>query len=181
MIRTAAALLATAAPLGACSSSDDDSDVATADGASTTVDAGTVDEAVTVDDASADDGESTSAEVGTGVLRIDGTEYDGFVGDCEISREAGAEDVGDLSNSGLEVIVAIDNVESQPAEELNFVMIDETSFRVLNAPGTIESISETGARTTSGSSDVVTAVFAGPLDDGRAVEAEVVCSLQNAF
>lgn len=171
----------TAALVGACSSSDDDADEATADGASTTVvDAGTTD-AVTVDEVSADDGESASVEVGTGVLRIDGTEYDGFVGDCDISRDFGGEDVGDLSEPGLEVIVAIDNVESQPAEELNFVMINEESFKVFNAPGTIESISESGTRTTSGSSDVVTVVFAGPLDDGRAVEAEVVCSLQNAF
>lgn len=87
----------------------------------------------------------------------------------------------DLSEPGLEVIVAIDNVESQPTEELNFVMIHDESSKVFNAPGTIEGISESGTRTTSGSSDVVTVVFTGPLDDGRAAEAEVACSLQNAF
>jgi len=57
----------------ACSSSDDDSGEATADGSSTTVvDAGTAD-AVTVDEVSADDGESTAVEVGTGVVRVDGS------------------------------------------------------------------------------------------------------------
>ena len=111
-----------------------------------------------------------------------GVENGGFVGDCEIARNSGGDDVGDLSSSdGLSVIVAVDNVESQPTEELNFVMLNDENFRVVNVPGTVESITESGSRTSSGSRDYVTIVFAGTLEDGRAVEAELLCELQNKF
>lgn len=134
-----------------------------------------------VDDAPTDAGGPTSDDVGSGSVRIDGVEFGGFEGDCQINRNSGREVVGDLSTSGLTVVVGVDNIDSQPAEELNFVMINEESFEVLNAPGGIESISESGSRTSSGSVDFATVVFAGTLDDGRAVEGEFVCALQNAF
>lgn len=168
--RTAVAVLATASLIGACSSSDGDADDAAVE--------------ESTDDGETADGGGGAApdDVGSGVVRIDGVENGGFVGDCEMTRNFGADDVGDLSSSeGLSVIVAVDNVESQPAEELNFVMINDENFRVVNVPGTVESITESGARTSSGSRDYVTIVFAGTLEDGRAVEAELLCELQNKF
>ncbi len=123
--------------------------------------------------------------VGNGLLRIDGVEYPGFSGECEILRGSGSEDVGDLSVEGKQVIVAIDNVDPDAvdnANDLNFIMTNETSFRVRNTDrGTIESISEIGSRTSDGSRDYVTVLFAGALEDGSSVEAEVFCVIQNKF
>ncbi len=121
--------------------------------------------------------------VGNGLLRIDGVEYPGFSGDCEIG--SGSEDVGDLSTESGPIIVAIDNVDPDAvdnANDLNFIMTTASAFRVRNTDrGTIESITEIGSRTSDGSRDYVTVLFAGPLEDGTSVEAEVFCVLQNKF
>ncbi len=182
--RTAIAVLMVTSITAACSSSDDDAD----DDAPTddaVAEAGADSEDGAGEDAGGDDGSGPSTDAaGSGILRIDGVTFDGMEGDCDISRDFGGSDVGDLATRGLEVIVAVDNVDAEdpPSEDdQNFVMINEESFRVLNQPGTIDSITESGARTADGSRDLVRVVFAGTLDDGRAVEAELDCILQNEF
>lgn len=58
---------------------------------------------------SGDQGDASAAiAVGSGVLTIDGVEYPGFKGECEISRGYGAEPVGDVSvgeRSGNDAII----------------------------------------------------------------------------
>ncbi len=181
--RPAAALLAAGVLIAACGGSDDDAEPAADEPAEAPADGGSSEAAN--DDADSGGGDAGATDtVGNGVLRIDGVESTGFSGDCEISRDFGGEDVGDVSVEGLSVIVGIDNVdESNPDDEndLNFVMINERGFRIRNQPGDIVSITEVGSRSSSGSQDFVTIRFAGALDDGRAVEADVYCELQNQF
>ncbi len=140
------------------------------------------------DSSSETEGEPTNdgepgGTVGNGLMRIDGVEYTGFSGNCEIG--SGSEDVGDLSTETKPIIVAIDNVDDAApdnANDLNFIMTNASSFRVRTTEnGTIESITEIGSRTSEGSRDYVTVLFAGSLEDGRSVEAEVFCELQNKF
>ncbi|MEL6894330.1 MAG: hypothetical protein AAFP84_22250 [Actinomycetota bacterium] len=88
------------------------------------------------------------------------------------------------SIAGADERVAIDNVNAEDPttdEDRNFVMINEDGFRVRNDPGTIESITEVCDRSSEGSLDYVDVLFVGALDDGRAVEAQIVCILQNQF
>ncbi len=181
--RSAAALLAAGALIAACGGSDDDAEPAADEPAEAPADDGSSDNASDDSDSGGGDAGATDT-IGNGVLRIDGVESTGFSGDCEISRGFGGEDVGDVSVEGLSVIVAIDNVdESNPdiENDLNFVMINERQFRVINEGGDIESITEIGSRSSDGSRDYVTIRFAGTLNDGRAVEADVYCELQNQF
>lgn len=176
LARTTLSVLAAATLIAACGGSDDT--------ASESADAPAEASDSNSDAEPANDGEP-GGTVGDGLLRIDGTEYPGFSGDCEITRGAGSEDVGDVSIVGKTVIVAIDNVDEanvDNANDLNFIMTNESGFRVRTTDrGTIESITETGSRTSDGSRDYVTVLFAGSLEDGRSVEAEVFCELQNKF
>ena len=186
-----AAVGAAALLVAACSGSDGDTD----DGAAEPVpaeadadggDATGADTAELADDSDAGDGGAGGGlgpdDVGTGVLRIDGVDFADMRGDCEISRSFGSEDVGDVSAPGKSVIVGVDNVEAAGDDAVNFIMINETSFRVRNTDqGTIDTIDEIGVRTSNGSIDYATVVFAGTLEDGQSVVAELVCELQNQF
>ena len=104
------AVLAAAALIAACSSSDDESDDGAAPANDTTpdveaeggdveggdVEGGDADQPA--DDAGGSSGEGglSGDDVGSGLLRIDGEEFTGFQGDCQISRGFGSEDVGAL-------------------------------------------------------------------------------------
>lgn len=192
--RFGALIVAVVALLAVGCSSDDSAD--SSDGVTTTETSGDAsggDEADALDEgASGDDGGSggggpSEDEVGNGVVEVDGEVFEGFVGDCEISRGFGTEDVGDLSDPGLSVIIGIDNVDSEPEQLINFVVLNEDAFRMStqgsgsNVPGVLESVNEVGPRTASGSRDIVTVEFSGPRDDGAAVTAQIVCELQNEF
>jgi FKBP-type peptidyl-prolyl cis-trans isomerase len=50
-----------------------------------------------------------------------------------------------------------------------------------SARGEITSLTELGPRTADGSRDIVEVHFAGVLEDGTTIDADVVCELQNAF
>ncbi len=121
-------LLAATSLVAACSSSDDEPDDTTANESNGDVEVDG-DGGSDVDDGPTDAGGPTSDDVGSGSVRIDGVEFGGFEGDCQINRNSGREVVGDLSTSGLTVVVGVDNIDSQPAEELNFVMINEGELR----------------------------------------------------
>ncbi len=167
----------TAVPLAACSSSDDDS--SSSDDPTTT-------EASSSDPApDSNDSNGYSAEdSGSGTLTVDGTPIEGFEGECEISRDNGKEDVGDLSLEGIEIILAIDNVESSPAEEMNYIVVGSTyTFRSGgNGDGELSSIGYVGGRNSlSDTRDIGLVNFTGTTAEGVEVSAEVVCITQNMF
>ncbi|WP_152650270.1 hypothetical protein [Demequina aestuarii] len=141
-----------------------------------------------------DAGGYTSDDVGDATLRVNGVEFPDFTGDCEISREAGSKDVGDLTEGDIQVIVGIDNVVAQEGQDeafMNYTAINEESFRFGDlagvsgvdtpARGEITTIKELGPRTAEGSRDIVEVRFSGVVEDGTTLEADVVCELQNAF
>ena len=75
---------------------------------------------------------------------------------------------------------------------MNYVALNEESFTFRDltgaagvsgpsAKGVITSLTELGPRTPDGSRDIVEVRFAGMLDDGTTLDANVVCELQNAF
>gem|GEM_PF-1015079 len=155
--------------------------------------------ATTADESTGDEGTSdapaaggfTSDDVGNATLRIDGVEFPDFAGDCEISRGNGKEDVGDLNTGDIVTIIAIDNVTAHEDQSMNYIALNEESFRFRdltgaagvgnNAAGDITTLKELGPRTADGSRDIVEVRFAGTFEDGTAIEADVVCELQNAF
>ncbi|WP_152649261.1 hypothetical protein [Demequina flava] len=133
-----------------------------------------------------------SEDVGTASLHVDGVEFSDFLGDCEISRNNGAEDVGDLNEGDIVTVIAIDNVAAHEDIAMNYVAInkEEFTFRDLmgaagvddpTADGVITTLTELGPRTADGSRDIVEVRFAGILEDGTTVDADIVCELQNAF
>ncbi|GIG55017.1 hypothetical protein [Demequina activiva] len=127
-----------------------------------------------------------------GVLRVDGVESPDFEGECDINRNNGREDVGSLEEPGLKVLVALSNSEANPEGPMIYTALAEDTFTLrdaVNRPGassadnrgTLESITELGERSPDGSRELVLVRFAGTLSGGSAVEADVVCELQNAF
>jgi hypothetical protein len=147
--------------------------------------------------APADQGEEPAApaapveDVGNGVVRVAGAEYPDFEGECDISNGFGGEDVGELSTD-LNFLVGIDNTVAYPDAPISFVVLgaDSILFRDLSGRpetaglpegGTVDSLTEVSDRVADGSRDIVTVRFAGTLDDGTAIEADVVCKIQNAF
>lgn len=133
----------------------------------------------------------TSEDVGNATLRVNGVEFPDFTGDCEISRGYVKEDVGDLNTGDIESIIGIDNVKAHADNAMNYVALNEESFRFrdqvgaagvgTSAQGAITSLTELGPRTADGSRDIVEVRFAGAFEDGTAIDADVVCELQNAF
>ena len=174
-----ALLVFAAVPLAACSSGDDDS--------SSTDDPSTTE--VSSDDPAPDSNESAAGgysaeEAGTGTLTVDGTRIDGFTGECEISRDNGREDVGELSLDGIEIVLAIDNVDSSPAEEMNYIVVGSTyTFRSAgNGDGNLSGIGYAGVRNSlSETRDIGLVNFTGTTAEGLEVSAEVVCITQNMF
>jgi hypothetical protein len=139
-----------------------------------------------------DAGSYTSDDVGSATLHVDGVEFPDFVGDCEISRQNGKEDVGDLNDGDIVTIIAIDNVAAHEESSMNYVALNEESFTFRDplgaagvggpsAKGEITAITELGPRSADGSRDIVQVRFAGVLEDGTTVDADIVCELQNAF
>ena len=189
MIRTSltkvtVVLIAGVIAMAGCSSSDDETsadDPTTTEAASTDIESSSDPEADP--DESNGDGYAASDE-GSGSVTVDGVENGGFLGECEISRGNGKEDVGDLSTEGIEIILAIDNVESNPTEEMNFVVTGSTNtFRAVGVGnGSLESIEYVGAPSGLGdTTEIGLVAFSGTTDDGVDVSAEVVCVIQNAF
>ncbi len=93
------ALLTAVLAVSGCSSSDDE----TADSDPTTTAAS--DEGASSSGSESEPDESTSGgytadDEGSGSLTVDGVENEGFLGECEIARANGAEDVGDQSALG---------------------------------------------------------------------------------
>ncbi len=188
-LRAAVLTLLAALGLAACGSTDD--------GAEPAANGGGGDEPVVAasdpaSDIVADPAAGPGGEVGSAVVRVDGVEYSDFEGECDISRGYGAEDVGQLSTPGFEVLVGIDNVEAHPDAQMSLTVFGEESFDLrdlVNRPdttgladsGTLDSISEIGDRVSEGTRDHVMVRFAGTLDDGTYVEADVHCELQNAY
>ncbi len=182
-VKAALLALAFALTIAACGSSDDseasDPAESSTDAETTSGDTGEATTGESDPEDAGDEGDAGAAvAVGTGTLTIDGVENPGFAGECEISRANGAEPVGDVSTGELDTLVIMDNVASGPAQEMNFSITS----------GTILSIRETDAAPTNGTVDSVAYVdepsgnaavvaFTGTTEDGRAVVAEVGCSL----
>ncbi|MBH0099346.1 hypothetical protein I6E68_09360 [Salinibacterium sp. NSLL150] len=186
--RVAAFVVAVTATLAACSpAADEPADSATTE-ETTTADETTGDEG-TPDEPAADG--YTSDDVGNATLRIDGVEFPDFTGECDISRQAGKEVVGDLSEPGLFMIIALDNVKAHEEMSMNLVSIADGGFRFGDlveaagvgspAKGELTPQSELGPRTADGSRDIVELRFAGAFEDSTPIEADIVCELQNAF
>lgn len=158
----------------ACGSSDDSE---AGDGAETSTDASEA--AAGEPEDAGDDGDGGAAiAVGTGTLTIDGVENPGFEGECEVSRANGAEPVGDVSTGELDTVVVLDNVASNPAQEMNFSIFFGTTFSILETDppptnATLDSVAYVG----ESSGDTAVIKFSGTTDDGRPVVAEVGCSL----
>ena len=123
---------------------------------------------------------------------VDGVEFPDFTGDCEISRQNGKEDVGDLNEGDIVLVVGIDNVAAHEDSAMNYIAINEESFTFRDhagvtgvagpsAKGTIETLTELGPRAADGSRDIVQVRLGGVLEDGTTLDADVVCELQNAF
>ncbi|WP_152649872.1 hypothetical protein [Demequina oxidasica] len=165
---------------------------------SNTLDAGPVDESSEADGADEATEEAPGAggpipdDVGNATLYVDGVEFNDFTGDCEISREHGKKDVGDLNEGDISAIIAIDNVKAHEDMAMNYVAINEERFRFgdpLEAAGVggprnkgeILTMTEKGPRGADGSRDIVEVRFAGVLEDGTEINADVICELQNAF
>jgi hypothetical protein len=113
-------------------------------------------------------------------------EFPDFTGNCEISGRNGKEDVGDIV-----AIIGIDNVKAHEDSAMNYVALNEESFTFRDpmgavgvggpsAKGKITSLTELGTRTADGSRDIVEVRFAGVLEDGTTIDADIVCELQNA-
>ena len=182
-VKAALLALAFALTIAACGSSDDseasDPAESSTDAETTSGDTGDATTGEPEPEDAGDEGDAGAAvAVGSGTLTIDGVENPGFEGECEISRANGAEPVGDVSAGELDTLVVMDNVASGPAQEMNFSITS----------GTILSIRETDAAPTNGTVDSVAYVsepsgnaavvaFSGTTEDGRAVVAEVGCSL----
>ncbi len=184
----AAGALAITATLAACAPSSDEAPTSAASEAADTTDGTTTDDGTSDSDA----GGFTSDDVGNATLRVDGVEFPDFTGDCEISRENGKFDVGDLNDGDIVTIIGIDNVKAHEDEAMNYVALNEESFTFRDltgaagvsgpsAKGVITSLPELGPRTPDGSRDIVEVRFAGMLDAGTTLDANVVCELQNAF
>lgn len=184
--------LALVAGLAACAPSAD-TERAADEPTSVTEDAAESSEAADNDAGATDDsGSYTSDDVGNATLFVDGVEYPDFTGDCEISRQNGKEDVGDLNEGDIVLIIGIDNVAAHEDSAMNYVALDEDGFTFrdlagaagvaeASADGTIDTLTELGPRSADGSRDIVLVRLAGVLDDGTALDADVVCELQNAF
>ncbi len=126
----------------------------------------------------------TAEENGSGLVRVDGVEYADFVGECAVHRGLDPETyeavpVGDLSEGDLSVLVAIDNVASNPALEANFVITVEPNFRMagFDVAGIIDSIAYIDPPTPFGSIELARVAFTGTTDTGIPVVAEVVCEI----
>ncbi|MEV8254248.1 hypothetical protein AB0O95_09815 [Rhodoglobus sp. NPDC076762] len=183
--RLAAIVLAVSATLAACSpAADEPADSATTE--ESTTDETTGDEETPAEPAA---GGLSSDDVGNATLRINGVEFPDFTGDCDISRQAGSEDVGDLTMPGLFMILALDNVKAHEEMSMNLVSVADGGFRFGDltgaagvgspAKGQLTPQSELGARTVDGSRDIVEVRWAGEFEDGTPIEADVVCELQN--
>lgn len=144
------------------------------------------------DDGTGGAGAHTSDDVGTATVFVDGVEFPDFTGDCEISRQNGKEDVGDLNEGDIVLVVGIDNVAAHEDSAMNYIAINEESFTFRDhagvtgvagpsAKGTIETLTELGPRAADGSRDIVQVRLGGVLEDGTTLDADVVCELQNAF
>lgn len=196
----AAVVLTLAATLAACSASSEagpaDSDAQpTAPAIATTPGPSAADQGVDESDTpqeSVNAGNYTSDDVGNATLHVDGVEFPDFTGGCEISRQNGKEDVGDLSEGDIVTIIGIDNVQAHEDIAMNYVALDDETFMFRDlvgasgleepsAKGQITSLTELGPRTADGSRDIVEVRFAGVLEGGTTLDADVVCELQNAF
>jgi hypothetical protein len=183
-VKVALLALAFALTIAACGSSDDSeasdpAESSTDSGETASSDTGDATTGESEPDDAGDEGEAGAAvAVGSGTLTIDGVENPGFEGECEISRANGAEPVGDVSTGELDTNVGMDNVASNPAQEMNFSITFGTLFSIREtdaAPtnGTVDSIAYVGEP----SGDAAVIAFTGTTEDGRAIVAEVGCSL----
>ena len=189
--RAAALALAVAATLAACSPAAEDEpanhDTEPAEIAEDTTDDGA--------EEAPDAGGYTSDDLGNATIRVNGTEFPDFTGDCEITRNSGAEDVGDLNEGDITMIIGIDNVvaqEEQGTEDfMNYRAISEESFRFADlagasgvdtpATGEITTLTELSPRSADGSRDIVQIRVAGVVEDSSPLEVDIVCELQNQF
>jgi hypothetical protein len=130
------------------------------------------------DDSGDGNGAGTDVAIGSGTVTIDGVANSGFAGECEIARANGAEPVGDVSSGELDLVVAVDNAASGPTQEMNFVATGSSGVFSVYAPpdrssGTIDSI----AYVDEPSDSAAVVEFSGTTEDGRAVVAQLGCSL----
>lgn len=185
--RVAAVVVAIVAALAACSPSGDDEPASSGTQPAAAEGENTGEE----NTGTPDTGGYTSDDVGNGTLRVNGVEFPDFTGDCEISRENGKQDVGDLNVGDIVAIIGIDNVTAHEDMAMNYTALNEERFTFRDsvgaagvgdsAKGDITTLTELGPRTADGSRDIVEVRFAGVLDDGTTVDADVVCELQNTF
>ena len=185
------ACVAMALATAGCSPSDDPAEPVPSDGATTSDDAPESSEPADEDAAPAASGDEYTAEdIGTGTLTVNGVLEEGFVGGCEVSRDLGREDVGDISSNTaeLEFVVGVDNFEAAGAAARNFNVAFDDLFNTtteavgLRVNGTITSYAWGSELTPYGDSqEIGVVVFTGTTDDGDSVVAELVCEIQNTF
>lgn len=130
----------------------------------------------------------TATDEGTGTLWVDGVQFDGFRGQCMISRRNGAEELGELSNrEGLSMIMGIDNVAANTGSEMNFKVYSDSVFTISRPPareqpGTLTRVAREGQPSPKGKSTMLGLVsFTGTTATGEAIIAHVVCELQNKY
>jgi hypothetical protein len=127
------------------------------------------------------------AEIGHGSVWYDGVQHDDFLGDCQLSRLNGREEMGDLANlEGVRISVGIDNVASSPAMEMNFVVYSSLDFTMVRGAermrGTISQLAYESELSPKGTSQAIAKVaFTGATGDGVPVVARVWCEIQNKF
>ncbi len=168
-------LLLTACVVAACASPDADADPATETGGNSTPAAPMA---------------SATPELieGAGTLWVDGVQFDGFSGECEISRKHGAEDLGSLDDRpGLKMIGAMDNVKAESGTDMNFTFYSDSVFTFRNsaargANGTLTRVAFEGEQVPKGKTTKLGLVsFTGTTEKGNAIIAHMVCELQNKF
>ncbi len=161
---------------------------------------GTMDDVAATSEASEDapveisEAEYTKDDIGTGWVTYDGVRDGGYRGDCDIDRQNGSEDVGDLATPGLTVLVGVSNESAEAPSRLgNYkIIIDPTAFNTTDEDGaangeqptrgSISSIAYGSEFSPKSQSSVIALViFTGETEDGVPVVAELVCGIQNKF
>ncbi len=130
----------------------------------------------------------SAGDQGNGTLWVDGVQFANFRGSCDIARQNGAEDLGELSNpAGLKMLAGIDNVDAASGDDMSFKVTSDSimKFRRGLTPerrGTITRVAlESEPARKSESTMLALVSFTGATLSGTSVEAHIVCELQNKY
>lgn len=128
-----------------------------------------------------DDPGYTTDDLGSGTVRIGDVEYTGFDGQCEFSKEFGAEVVDDPDGDGVQLVLGIDNAESSAQPQLGITATSTSGFRLLGHSakrGEFTAMEFAGPRTVMEYVDIALVAITGATEDDDQLEAELVCLIQ---